>query len=144
MLSITQLEIPTIEQIKSLNLEDLAIMNELSISFRKKLLKYISIDPFTSKDPFEVNDDYNYYIILNKSKSQRVVSIMAEDKNTSNQLPWNIILDNKLTRLQISKNDASELKYELMPKDTNNFYSYRISTKIAGYIMFAFQICGLH
>jgi hypothetical protein len=144
MLSITQLEIPTIEQIKSLNLEDLAIMNELSISFRKKLLKHISIDPFTSKDPLEVNDDYNYYIILNKSKSQRVVSIMAEDKNTSNQLPWDIILDNKLTRLQISKNDASALKYELMPKDTNNFYSYRISTKIAGYIMFAFQICGLH
>jgi len=144
MLSITQLEIPTIEQIKSLNLEDLAIMNELSISFRKKLLKHISIDPFTSKDPLEVNDDYNYYIILNKSKSQRVVSIMAEDKNTSNQLPWDIILDNKLTRIQISKNDASALKYELMPKDTNNFYSYRISTKIAGYIMFAFQICGLH
>ena len=119
-------------------------MNELSISFRKKLLKYISIDPFTSKDPFEVNDDYNYYIILDKSKSQRVVSIIAEDKNTPNQLPWDIILDNKLTRLQISKNDASALKYELMPKDTNNFYSYRISTKIAGYIMFAFQICGLH
>ena len=92
MLSITQLEIPTIEQIKSLNLEDLAIMNELSISFRKKLLKYISINPFTSKDPFEVNDDYNYYIILDKSKSQRVVSIMAEDKNTPNQLPWDIIL----------------------------------------------------
>jgi hypothetical protein len=138
------LEIPTIDQIKTLNLDDLAIMNELSISFRKKLLKYINIDPFTSKDPFEENDDYNYYIILDTSKSQRVVSIIAEDKNDSNQLPWDIILENKLSRLQISKNDASALKYELMPKDTNNFYSYRKSTRIAGYIMFAFQVCGLH
>ena len=144
MLSITRLEIPTIDQIKTLNLDDLAIMNELSISFRKKLLKYINIDPFTSKDPFEENDDYNYYIILDSSKSQRVVSIIAEDKNDSNQLPWDIILENKLSRLQISKNDAAALKYELMPKDTNNFYSYRKLTRIAGYIMFAFQICGLH
>lgn len=143
-MSITRLEIPTIDQIKTLNLDDLAIMNELSISFRKKLLKYINIDPFTSKDPFEENDDYNYYIILDTSKLQRVVSIIAEDKNDSNQLPWDIILENKLSRLQISKNDASALKYELMPKDTNNFYSYRKSTRIAGYIMFAFQVCGLH
>jgi hypothetical protein len=138
------LEIPTIDQIKTLNLDDLAIMNELSISFRKKLLKYINIDPFTSKDPFEENDDYNYYIILDSSKSQRVVSIIAEDKNDSNQLPWDIILENKLSRFQISKNDAAALKYELMPKDTNNFYPYRKLTRIAGYIMFAFQICGLH
>ena len=143
-MSITRLEIPTIDQIKTLNLDDLAIMNELSISFRKKLLKYINIDPFTSKDPFGENDDYNYYIILDTSKLQRVVSIIAEDKNDSNQLPWDIILENKLSRLQISKNDASALKYELMPKDTNNFYSYRKSTRIAGYIMFAFQVCGLH
>ena len=143
-MSITRLEIPTIDQIKTLNLDDLAIMNELSISFRKKLLKYINIDPFTSKDPFEENDDYNYYIILDSSKSQRVVSIIAEDKNDSNQLPWDIILENKLSRFQISKNDAAALKYELMPKDTNNFYPYRKLTRIAGYIMFAFQICGLH
>jgi hypothetical protein len=32
----------------------------------------------------------------------------------------------------------------MMPKDTNNFYPYRRAGRIAGYIMFAFQICGLH
>jgi hypothetical protein len=36
------------------------------------------------------------------------------------------------------------LKYELMPKDTNNFYPYRNSGRVVGYIMFAFQICGKH
>jgi hypothetical protein len=32
----------------------------------------------------------------------------------------------------------------MMPKDTNNFYPFRRLGKITGYIMFAFQICGLH
>jgi hypothetical protein len=31
-----------------------------------------------------------------------------------------------------------------MPKDTNNFYPYRNSGRVIGYIMFAFQICGKH
>jgi hypothetical protein len=30
-----------------------------------------------------------------------------------------------------------------MPKDNNNFYPYRYSTNIAGYIMFGSQICGI-
>jgi hypothetical protein len=31
----------------------------------------------------------------------------------------------------------------MMPKDTNNSYPFRRSGRIIGYIMFAFQICGL-
>ena len=30
-----------------------------------------------------------------------------------------------------------------MPKDTNNFYPFRKNGTIVGYIMFAYQICGL-
>ena len=37
-----------------------------------------------------------------------------------------------LLHLQISKENASVVKSELMPKDNNNFYPYRYSTKIAG------------
>jgi hypothetical protein len=59
------------------------------------------------------------------------------------QLPWEILLGDQLVHLMISKTDAASIKYQLMPKDTNNFYSFRKSTRIAGYIMFAFQICGL-
>ena len=65
-------------------------------------------------------------------------------KNPLPQLPWNKTLDERLTELQLSKIDSAALKYEFMPKDTNNFYPYRLSGKIAGYIMFAFQICGQH
>jgi len=70
--------------------------------------------------------------------------MIAIKKNPLPQLPWNKILEERLIRLQLSKIDAAALKYEIMPKDTNNFYPYRRSGKIAGYIMFAFQICGIN
>ncbi|HVD08071.1 MAG TPA: hypothetical protein VNB67_06470, partial [Nitrososphaeraceae archaeon] len=85
-----------------------------------------------------------YSVILDKTNTNRVISIIATKKESITQLPWDSILSNRLIRLPISKTEASALKYELMPKDTNNFYPFRQSTKITGYIMFAFQICGLH
>jgi hypothetical protein len=53
-------------------------------------------------------------------------------------------LNERLIKLPIPKEDAVALKNELMPKETNNFYPYRDSGKVVGYIMFAFQICGQH
>jgi hypothetical protein len=110
---------------------------------REQIKKYIDIDPFTTDDPFNENDDYEYSVILDKTNTNRVVSILAAKKETNIQLHWETILGNQLVRLPISKTEAVALKHELMPKDTNNFYPFRKSTRIAGYIMFAFQICGL-
>ena len=143
MLSTTEIQLPTPNQIKTLTLTDLVIMNNLSVSLREQIKKSIDIDPFTTDDPFNENDDYEYSVILDKTNTNRVVSILATKKETTIQLPWETILGSQLVRLPISKTEAVALKHELMPKDTNNFYPFRRSTRIAGYIMFAFQICGL-
>ena len=143
MLSTTEIQSPTPNEIKTLTLTDLVIMNNLSVSLREQIKKYVDIDPFTTDDPFKENDDYEYFIILDKTNTNRVISILGTIKETIIQLPWESILGSQLIRLSISKTEAAALKHELMPKDTNNFYPFRKSTRIAGYIMFAFQICGL-
>ena len=143
MLSTTEMQLPTPNQLKTLTLTDLAKMNKLSVSLREQIKKHIDIDPFTTEDPFKENDDYEYSIILDKTDTKRVICMVAAKKEASIQLPWEILLGNELVQQQISKTEAASIKYELMPKDTNNFYPFRESTKIAGYIMFAFQICGL-
>jgi hypothetical protein len=143
MLSTTEKQLPTPNQIKTLTLTDLVIMNNLSVSLREQIKKYVDIDPFTTDDPFKENDDYEYSVILDKTNTNKVISILATIKETTIQLPWESILGSQLIPLSISKTDAAALKNELMPKDTNNFYPFRKSTRIAGYIMFAFQICGL-
>lgn len=143
MLSTTEIKPPSPNQIKALTLTDLVIMNKLSVSFREQIKKYVNIDPFTTRDPLEENDDYEYSVILDKNNTDRVVSIVATRRDFT-KLPWESLLERQLVRLTISKTDTSVLKYELMPKDTNNFYPFRDLTTIAGYITFAFQICGLH
>jgi hypothetical protein len=143
MLSTTEKQLPTPNQIKTLTLTDLVIMNNLSVSLREQIKKYVDIDPFTTDDPFKENDDYEYSVILDKTNTNKVISILATIKETTIQLPWESILGSQLIPLSISKTEAAALKNELMPKDTNNFYPFRKSTRIAGYIMFAFQICGL-
>jgi len=144
MLSTTEIKPPSPNQIKALTLTDLVIMNKLSVSFRERIKKYVNIDPFTTRDPIEENDDYEYSVILDKNNTDRIVSIVATRREFTTQLPWDSLLESQLVRLTISKTDTSAIKYELMPKDTNNFYPFRLSTTIAGYIAFAFQICGLH
>ena len=144
MLSTTEIKSPSPNQMKTLTLIDLVIMNKLSVSFREQIKKYVDIDPFTTHDPFQQNDDYEYPVILDKTNTSRVVSILATKKEFTTQIPWDSLLGSQFVRLNISKMEAGALKYELMPKDTNNFYPFRQSTKIAGYIMFAYQICGLH
>ena len=144
MLASTEIKPPTPSQLKTLTLEDLVLMNKLSVSMREQIKKFVQIDPFTTRDPLEENDDYEYSVILDKFDTDRIISIVAKSKDSGVQLPWDSILGNYLVRLSIAKAEAASLKYELMPKDTNNFYPFRQSAKIVGYITFAFQICGLH
>jgi hypothetical protein len=135
---------PAPDDIKRLTLTDIAIMSELAYSLRDRLEMYIQIDPYTMPDPLDNEHEFNYYIIVDRDDNKRIVSMIAIKKDPLPQLPWNKIFSDRLIKLQLSKQDASALKYEMMPKDTNNFYPYRRSGRIAGYIMFAFQICGQH
>jgi hypothetical protein len=145
MLAATSAKPPTTEEIKKLTVTDIAIMSGLADSLRDTLKKYIEIDPYTTSDPFGEKDDYEYFVVLDNEDPKRLVSMIVAKKDPLHQLPWNdILLNERLIKLSISKEDAAALKYELMPKDTNNFYPYRNSGKVTGYIMFAFQVCGKH
>jgi hypothetical protein len=158
------LKAPTLEEVKKLTMIDIAIMNGLADSLRNTLKRFVQIDPYTMPDPFGSEDEYNYSVILDRQEPRRVVAMIKDEYNYSvildrqeprrvvamiaakleslPQLPWDDILGDRLIRLSLSRSDANALKNEMMPKDTNNFYQYRRSGKINGYIMFAFQICG--
>lgn len=138
----TTLSLPTLQDLHTLNRSDIAIMSTLSDAFRHSLGLYVNIDPFTTKDPFDVQDDFDYFIIVDRTESRRIVSLIAIKKDHFPQLSWGNILGNRLALLPISKSDAYTLKTEIMPKDTNNFYTYRRSGEISGLVMFAYQICG--
>ena len=135
---------PALEEIQKLTITDIAIMTGLADSFRDSLKKYIHIDPFTMPDPFTDKDDYDYFVITDKRQLNWIVAMIAINKDLLPHVPWDNIVGAHLIILPISKQNAVELKYEMMPKDTNNFYQFRRLGKITGYIMFAFQICGLH
>ena len=135
---------PTTEEIKKLSITDIAIMSGLADSLRDNLKKHIEIDPYTTRDPFGEKDDYNYFVVLDREQPNRIVSMIVAKKDPSPQPLWDKILNERLIKLPIPKEDAVALKNELMPKETNNFYPYRVSGKVVGYIMFAFQICGQH
>ncbi len=135
---------PTTEEIKKLTITDIAIMSGLADSLRDNLKKHIEIDPYTTRDPFGEKDDYNYFVVLDREQPNRIVSMIVAKKDPSPQPLWDKILNERLIKLSIPKEDAVALKNELMPKETNNFYPYRESGKVVGYIMFAFQICGQH
>jgi hypothetical protein len=158
------LKSPTREEVRQLTMHDIAIMNGLADSLRNTLKKYIQIDPYTMPDPFGSEDEYNYSVILDRQEPRKVVAMIKDEYNYSvildrqeprrvvamitskleslPQLPWVDILGDRFIRLSLSRTDANAIKNELMPKDTNNFYQYRRSGKVNGYIMFAFQICG--
>jgi hypothetical protein len=135
---------PTTEEIKKITITDIAIMSGLADSLRDNLKQHIQIDPYTMRDPFGEKDDYNYFVVLDREQPSRIVSMIVAKKDPSPQPLWDKILNERQIRVPITKEDAVALKNELMPKETNNFYPYRVSGKVVGYIMFAFQICGQH
>jgi hypothetical protein len=138
----TTLTLPSLQDLRMLTTSDLAIMSTLSDTLRHSLELYVKIDPFTTKDPFEDQDDFNYNIIVDRTEPKRIVSLIAIKKDPLPQLSWGNILGDRLAKLTIPKSDAYILKSAIMPKDTNNFYMYRRSGVISGLVMFAFQMCG--
>ena len=142
MLSIVDAKPPTPVQLRTLSSSDLGVITWRVANFKERIKEYVGLDPYTTRDPLERNDDYDYSVILDRKNLARVISLIAAKKDAL-PLPWNDIITDTLLHLQISKENASVVKSELMPKDNNNFYPYRYSTKIAGYIMFGSQICGI-
>ena len=139
----TSIRLPTKEELRSLSISDIAIAAGLADSMRDVLREYAQVDPFCVADPFADKDEFNYSIVLDRENPNRVVAILANNKDSLPQLPWSAILGERLVKMPMTKVEAAAIKNELMPKMTNNFYPYRRSGKIAGYVTFAFQICGL-
>jgi hypothetical protein len=138
----TSIRLPTVEEVRKLSMSDIAIAAGLADSMRDRFNEYAHVDHYTLPDPFGEKDDYNYSIVLDRENPNRVVSILASKKDSLPQLPWGAILGDRLAKMPASKQEAAELKHELMPKLTNNFYPYRRSGRVSGLVMFAFQICG--
>jgi hypothetical protein len=139
----TSIRLPTIDEVKSLTMADIATAAGLADTLRDRFREFAQIDPFCVPDPFGEHDDYNYSIILDKENPNRVVALLAGKKDSLPQLPWSTIIGDRLAKMPITKGEAAAIKHELMPKMTNNFYPYRRGGKISGLITFAFQICGL-
>ena len=134
---------PSIEGIRKLSVVDIAITADLAYELRDRFREHVHLDPYCLPDPFGDKDDYTYFVVLDRDNLNRVVAMFANKKDSLPQLPWSAILGERLAKISISKQDALALKRELMPKETNNFYPYRRNGRIMGYVMFAFQICGL-
>ena len=134
---------PSIEGIRKLSVADIAITADLAYELRDRFREHVHLDPYCLPDPFGDKDDYTYFVVVDRDNLNRVVAMFANKKDSLPQLPWSAILGERLAKVSISKQDALALKRELMPKETNNFYPYRRNGRIVGYVMFAFQICGL-
>jgi hypothetical protein len=139
----TSIRLPTVEELRSLSMADIAIAAGLADSMRDIFREHANLDPFCVPDPFAEKDEFNYSVVLDRENPNRVVAILANNKDSLPQLPWSAILGERLVKMPMSKAEAVIVKYELLPKMTNNFYPYRRSGRIAGYVTFAFQICGL-
>jgi hypothetical protein len=132
---------PTPQEVKKLDITDIAIAAGLADTLRDRLREHVQIDPFTVVDPFSDADDCSYSAVLDKEKPDRVVAMIATKNAPLPQLPWSSMLGERLVKVPMQKADAQALKHELMPKEWGNFYPYRRNGRVAGYVMFAFQIC---
>lgn len=139
----TSIRLPTVEELRSLTVADVAIAAGLADTMRDVFRDYVHLDPFCVPDPFSDKDECNYSVVLDKENPNRVVAILANKRDSLPQLPWSAILGDRLVKVSVEKEQAERIKHELLPKSTNNFYPYRRNGRIAGYVTFAFQICGL-
>ncbi|MDQ3084613.1 MAG: hypothetical protein M3Q77_07335 [Thermoproteota archaeon] len=133
---------PTLSTVKALSLTDLAVMSYSSHLLRKRLTSYFHIDCFTTPDPFSKEDEFNYFIVVDKANTNRIISFIALKEVLDIDL-WDLLFGKDMLRLDISKEDALSLKEELMPKYTDNFFPIRKDSSIIGYIAFSFEICGM-
>ncbi|GKS62501.1 MAG: hypothetical protein AB7U98_10250 [Candidatus Nitrosocosmicus sp.] len=133
---------PTLDTIKELSLTDLAIMSFTSQQLRKRLASYFRIDAFTAPDPFSKEDELSYFLVVDKSNTNRILAFIALKEAPDLDL-WDLLFGKDMLRLDVSKEEAMSLKQQLMPKYTDNFFPIRKESTIIGYVAFTFEICGL-
>ena len=68
---------PTLDTVKALSLTDLAIMSYSAHILRKRLTSYFNIDSFTVPDPFSEENEFNYFIVVDKANTNRIISFIA-------------------------------------------------------------------
>ena len=119
-------------------------MNYVSYVFDDRFKYFFERDAFTVPDPFTDPRDYLYYLFVDKNNYHNIISMIVIGKDVSiKKDTWDKIQGDDIAMLEIKPEQAKEIKEELMPKDTNNFYPFRKNGKIVGCIMFAYQICDL-
>lgn len=133
---------PTLDTVKALSITDLALMSYSSQLLRSRLSSHFKIDCFTTPDPFSEEDEFSYFIVVDKANTNRIISFIALKEVLDIDL-WDLLFGKDMLRLDISKEDALSLKSELMPKYTDNFFPIRKESSIIGYIAFTFEICGM-
>jgi len=126
---------------KDLSVLDYSLMSFMSYELKKRLSAYFKIDSFTMPDPFPIKDDFNYFIVVDKSNTNRVISFVAI-KSDMDIAPWDSVLGRDMLRVDSPPEDILSLKEELLPKDNDNFYPIRKDSSVVGSIAFAFEICG--
>jgi hypothetical protein len=131
-----------ISKIKDLSIPDLSLMSLISFGLKDRLAVYFRIDPFTVPDPFPIREDLSYFIIVDKSNTDRIISLIAVKKDFDDSSLWDVFLGKELSRLDLAPEDILSLKQELLPKETNNFYPLRREGTIVGFVAFAFEVCG--
>jgi hypothetical protein len=131
-----------VAKIKDLSILDLSLMSLASYELKDRLATYFKIDSFTFPDPFPMKEGFNYFVIADKSNTDRIISIVAIKKDNDNPSLWDVFLGKDMVRLDLPANDILPLKQEMLPKETNNFYPFRREGSVVGFIAFAFEICG--
>ena len=133
-----------IGDVENLELSDLIIMASISYDFDNRLKYFFERDAFTVPDPFTDPRDYLYYLFVDKNDYHNIISMIVIGKDVSiKKDTWDKIKGDDIAMLEVKPEQANEIKKRLMPKNTNNFYPFRKDEKIIGYIMYAYQICGL-
>ncbi len=92
--------------IKDLSISDFSLMSFMAYEFKKKLSAYVQIDSFTVSDPFPIKDDLDYFIIVDKSNTNRIISFIAIKNDLDNAI-WDIILGKEMLKLKLSPNELS-------------------------------------
>jgi hypothetical protein len=126
---------------KDLSVLDYSLMSFMSYELKKRLSAYFKIDSFTMPDPFPIKDGFNYFIVVDKSNTNRVISLVAI-KSDMDIVPWDSVLGRDMLRVDSPPEDILSLKEDLLPKDNDNFYPIRKDSSVVGSIAFAFEICG--
>jgi hypothetical protein len=124
-----------------LSVLDFSLMSFMSYELKKRLSAYFKIDSFTMPDPFPIKDGFNYFIVVDKSNTNRVISLVAIKSDMDIAL-WDAVLGRDMLRVDSPPEDILSLKEELLPKDNDNFYPIRKDSSVVGSIAFAFEICG--